>query len=128
MTPSPRPDPHQTTLLAAFAAAQGSGSRSPGKRRRAGPLQGARPQGLLYWTPVLVALLFFAQVSLLGLRPALKESGRLGRAEAELLDRREAQLDRLQRYERILRAQSDPIYLERERRLLLDPSSGLLAR
>jgi hypothetical protein len=87
----------------------------------------AQRQSISYWLPVLVALVLFAQVALLGLRPALRESNRLTVAEG-LLDRYEAQQERAQRLARILRAQSDPIYLARERRALLDPESDLLRR
>jgi|SRR5687767_14883727 len=89
--------------------------------------QRPRDQSLFYWLPVLVALVLFAQVSLLGLRPALRESARLTVAEG-LLDRYEAEQRRAHDLARILRAQSDPIYLERERRALLDPESDLLQR
>jgi len=84
-------------------------------------------QSVFYWLPVLVALVLFAQVALLGLRPSLRESARLTVAEG-LLDRYEAQRERAHDLARTLRAQSDPIYLERERRALLDPESDLLRR
>ena len=98
-----------------------------GAQLRAKVAPAPRQQSVLYWLPVLVALVLFAQVALLGLRPALRESNRLTVAEG-LLDRYEAQQERAHHLARILRAQSDPIYLERERRALLDPDSDLLRR
>jgi hypothetical protein len=98
-----------------------------GAQLRAKAAPKAQQQSISYWLPVLVALVLFAQVALLGLRPALRESARLTVAEG-LLDRYEAQQERAHKLARILRAQSDPIYLERERRALLDPESTLLRR
>ena len=111
----------QDRLLAALSAGPGR----PGRPRRGGS---EPPKGLLYWLPVVVALGLFAQVSLLGLKSALTESGRLLRAEKELCDRVLAEQERARRLGRVLRAQSDPIYLERERRLLQDPEGGLRDR
>jgi hypothetical protein len=81
-----------------------------------------RSSGVSGWLPVLVALLVFAQVAYLGLRPALTEERRLGAAEAELEERLARAEDEGQELERLLEAQSDPIYRERERRALLDPA------
>jgi hypothetical protein len=115
----PSSDPHSEAFLTALALGDGGGST------RAKPA--ARPQGVFYWLPVLVALAVFAQVALLGLRPALRESARLTVAEG-LLDRFDSEQQRARDLGRILRAQGDPIYLERERRALLDPDSDLLRR
>jgi len=79
------------------------------------------------WLPVLAAFGLFAQVCLLGLRPSLAESRRLADAEARLAGRYSASLDQRDRLDRMLRAQSDPIYLERERKLLRDPDAPLRA-
>jgi hypothetical protein len=98
-----------------------------GAQLRAKVAPAPQRQSIFYWLPVFVALVLFAQVALLGLRPALRESNRLTVAEG-LLDRYGAQQERSHRLARILRAQSDPIYLERERRALLDPESDLLRR
>lgn len=73
------------------------------------------------WIPTLAALLVFAQVCLLGLRPALAESRRLLAAEERMSDRYTAALEHREDLERMLRAQKDPIYLEREVRFLRDP-------
>jgi hypothetical protein len=108
-----------------FTALARGGSGGGGARSRAAAPQ--RSHNLLYWFPVLAALLVFAQVSLLGLRPALRESARLATAEG-LLDRYRAEEQRAHDLARVLRAQSDPIYLERERRALLDPESDLIRR
>jgi hypothetical protein len=75
----------------------------------------------LYWAPVGVALIVFGQVALEGLRPALGESRRLAAAEERMLGRYQANLSQESELGRWLRAQNDPIYLERERRMLLAP-------
>ena len=69
-----------------------------------------------YWLPVLVALAVFGQVALLGLRPALTEERRLADATTVLLDRQSVALEESSRLSRLLRAQQDPVFLERERR------------
>ena len=118
MTPA-----HQTTL---FEALQGDG-----KGWSSTPWRGETPRGMrgvLYWLPVLVPLGVFAQFALLGLRPALAESARLEAAETRLVEAFEGELARSQRIEAVLRAQADPIYLERERRLLVAADSDLLGR
>ena len=114
--------PRENDLFTALAL---GGSGGAGARARTAAPQ--RSHSLLYWFPVLAALLVFAQVSLLGLRPALRESARLATAEG-LLDRYRAEEQRANDLARILRAQSDPIYLERERRALLDPEGDLIRR
>lgn len=114
---------HQSTL---FEALQGDG-----KGWSATPWRGETPRGLLglrYWLPVLVPLAVFAQFALLGLRPALAESARLAAAEARLVGEFELELARSQRIGSVLRAQADPIYLERERRMLVAADSDLLGR
>ena len=45
-----------------------------------------------------------------------------------MADRYEAALSKAERLDRVLRAQRDPIYLERERRLLLAANSPLTGR
>jgi len=114
---------HQTTL---FEALQGEG-----KGWDSSPWRGETPRGLrgvLYWLPVLVPLGIFAQLALLGMGPALDESARLGAAEERLVADFEGELARAQHIESVLRAQADPIYLERERRLLVAAESDLLGR
>jgi hypothetical protein len=77
-----------------------------------------------YWLPVLVALAVFGQVALLGLRPALSEERRLVEAGEVMLGRHGAAIEESARLTRLLRAQQDPVYLERERRQLrVDPSA-----
>jgi hypothetical protein len=71
-----------------------------------------------FWAPVWVACVVLAQVALFGLGPALAESRRLDRAERELAARHERAERERDELERWMRAQSDPIYLERERRAL----------
>ena len=79
--------------------------------------------GLCGWLPLAVAFLVFFQVAYLGLRPALAEERRLGAAEAELEQRLARAEDEGRELERLLEAQSDPMYRERERRALLDPAA-----
>lgn len=114
---------HQSTL---FEALQGEG-----KGWNATPWRGETPEGIggvRYWLPVLIPLGLFAQLALLGLRPALSESARLAVAEERLVDEFEFELSRSERITTVLRAQADPIYLERERRALLAAESDLLGR
>lgn len=78
----------------------------------------------LYWLPVIAALLVFAQVAVLGLRPSLAEERRLGDATQVLVDRYENAEQESDRLGRVLRAQQDPVLLERERReQLVDPQA-----
>lgn len=70
-----------------------------------------------YWAPVFVVVVLFAQVSFLGLRPALCESQRLAEAE-KVLDVRHAQATATNHeIAAHLSARQDPVFLERERRL-----------
>jgi hypothetical protein len=87
--------------------------------------RGGERRPWVQWLPLGLALAVFAQVAMLGMRPALAESRRLGRAEERLADRyQRASAESAELGER-LRAQADPIYLERERRLLRAPNSPL---
>jgi len=95
------------------------------------PSAADRPAGvsaLRYWSPVWVPLLLLAQGSLRGLGPSLAESARLTHAEERMLARYEGAVAKKRELGRLLRAQADPIYLERERRQLRMPSSPLLRR
>ncbi len=79
---------------------------------------------LFYWLPVIAALAVFAQVAVLGLRPALAEERRLGDSTEVLVRRYGTAVEESARLDRLLRAQRDPILLERERRaLLVDPGA-----
>jgi len=71
---------------------------------------------LFYWLPVIIALAVFGQVALRGLRPALIEERRLADATDVLLQRQTAAIEESARLSRLLRAQEDPVFLERERR------------
>jgi hypothetical protein len=73
---------------------------------------------VVYWAPVWVPMAVLAQVALLGLGPALAEERRIEAAEVELTARIAHEREEREQLERALRAQNDPIYLERERRLL----------
>lgn len=96
-------------------------SAAPGEPEPARPSRRERLELVLrrvaYWSPVLVALVLFAQVSFLGLRPALCEAGRLAAAE-ETLEARHAQASALNREIQLqLVAREDPLFRERQRRL-----------
>jgi hypothetical protein len=73
---------------------------------------------LAYWAPVWVPMVVLAQVALGGLRPALAESRRIDREEVRMAERLDRELAESAQLERALQAQDDPIFLERERRLL----------
>lgn len=70
-----------------------------------------------YWSPVFVVVVLFAQVSFLGLRPALCESNRLADAEKMLAARHEEASATNHEIAAQLSARQDPIFLERQRRL-----------
>jgi hypothetical protein len=78
-----------------------------------------------YWLPVFLALAVFVQVALRGLKPSLQESRHLRAAEERMLERYERGMERRGQLSDLLRAQQDPIFLERERRLLLLEDSPL---
>lgn len=81
--------------------------------------------GFLGWLPVLAALALTAQIGIAGLRPALREAERLEREEAYLQARRARLQEETAALLAALQAQQDPVYLERERRMLLDPDPVL---
>ena len=72
----------------------------------------------VFWAPVWLPMIVLAQIAWLGFGPALAESRRLDEARCELSWRVERELTERASLERVVRAQNDPIYLERERRLL----------
>jgi hypothetical protein len=76
-----------------------------------------------FWAPVWLPMTVLLQLALLGLHPALNEQQRLERAETELTRRLDRETTEKAALERWTRAQSDPIYLERERRKLRDASA-----
>ncbi|HTF87023.1 MAG TPA: hypothetical protein VK843_01350 [Planctomycetota bacterium] len=83
----------------------------------------------LYWLPVIAALAVFGQVAVLGLRPALAEDRRLADATQVLVDRYQSAVAESDRLARLLRAQQDPVLLERERReQLVNPRAPGLER
>ena len=71
----------------------------------------------LHWTPVLLAMVLFAQVALLGLRPALRERERLAAAEVVLRERHARDTALASQIALHLRASQDPVVQERQRRL-----------
>ncbi|MCC6407893.1 MAG: hypothetical protein IT453_12085 [Planctomycetes bacterium] len=78
--------------------------------------------------PAWVALAVLVQVIVLGLVPALIESARLSGEEEKLFAREQADLARHQALRTELRAQDDPIYQEREKRLLRAETNPLEPR
>lgn len=88
------------------------------------PLELTPTRVALYWLPVIVALAVFCLIAIRGLRPALSEERRLGDSSAVLVDRYQRSVEESERLTRTLRAQQDPVYLERERRqLAVDPAA-----
>jgi hypothetical protein len=74
--------------------------------------------------PVAIPLVLFAQVALLGLRPALAERARLNLEQERVLERLSKAQQAYEEYEVALRAFADPIYRERERKHLGLPPSA----
>lgn len=72
---------------------------------------------VVYWSPVLGAMVLFAQIALLGLRPALCERRRLIEAEVELRERHARDQALCRDIDAHLQAREDPIFRERQRRL-----------
>jgi hypothetical protein len=73
----------------------------------------------VYWSPVVISMVLFAQVSFLGLRPAWCERRRLVEARAMMEARHARDLALRDSIQRSLRARNDPIFLERQRRMRL---------
>jgi hypothetical protein len=90
---------------------------APPPRPSVRALSGLIASRSLYWAPVWVPMIVLAQVALGGLRPALAESRRLEREEVRMGERLEREKLEAAQLGAALRAQNDPIYLERERRL-----------
>ena len=78
---------------------------------------------LMLWAPVWLPLALFAQVALLGLKPALAEERRLDEREVEVRARFERAVEQQNELQRILRAQEDPMYEARYERLRRAPES-----
>jgi len=72
---------------------------------------------LVYWVPVFAALVLFAQVAFLGLRPAMREASRLASASDMLHERWTHDRALYDAYETQLAARRDPIFRERQSRL-----------
>lgn len=72
---------------------------------------------LVYWVPVFAALVLFAQVAFLGLRPAMREAGRLATASDMLGERWAHDRSLYDAYEMQLAVRRDPIFRERQARL-----------
>lgn len=91
---------------------------APPPRPSARAIGGLVATRALYWAPVWVPMIVLTQVALGGLRPALAESRRLENEERRMSERLEREKIEAAQLGAALRAQDDPIYLERERRLL----------
>ena len=88
----------------------------------------ARAAGrVLHWLPVAAAMILFAQVALLGLRPAISERRRLSEAEVVLRERHARDQSLARAIDAELRARRDPIFRERQRRLRTGPAPVELA-
>jgi|GEM_PF-1618726 len=72
---------------------------------------------LLYWVPVFAALVLFAQIAFLGLRPAMREASRLASASDMLQARWSHDRSLYDAYEMQLAVRRDPIFRERQSRL-----------
>ena len=94
------------------ASAPGGDVFAPRARR------GALVLRLLAWTPVWIPFALFVQLTLFGLRPAVRESHALDRLEEGVEERVEALRAERAALERDLRKLADPIYRERVRRSL----------
>ena len=106
MLPDSLPEPAPAAPLA-----PGTDALSARARWRAAGMR------LVYWTPVLVPMVLFAQVAFLGLRPALCEKRRLAAAEVELRARFERDEQLASDVAAHWRARHDPVFVERQRRL-----------
>ena len=73
------------------------------------------------WAPLVLC----TQIAFLGLRPALQESRRLEREATALSARYDELAGERRELDRILHAQRDPLYVERERRALRDPAADI---
>ena len=73
---------------------------------------------IVFWAPVWLTMIVLAQIALLGLGPALAKRRALAASERELAQRLEREVSEQAQLQGWQHAQNDPIYLERERRLL----------
>ena len=86
-------------------------SSSPRKRFRL-------VRAVLDAAPVWIPTALCVQVVMMGLLPALREQRRLERASVDLEARHEQLAEEREQLDRVLRAHSDPLFVERERRAL----------
>lgn len=80
---------------------------------------------LLRWLPVLAALGLLAQLSLLGLRPALAERSRLDAAEPSVVEHHAQARENFEQSSMELEAWSDPVYRARQARVTRDAAEYL---
>ena len=81
----------------------------------------------MFWAPVFVPMVLFAQVSFLGLRPALCEKDRLAAAEVVLRERHGRDVELATEIQAHVRARQDPVFLERQRRLRELPAGTVVS-
>lgn len=81
----------------------------------------------VFWAPVFVPMVLFAQVSFLGLRPALCEKDRLAAAEVVLRERHGRDVELATEIQAHVRARQDPVFLERQRRLRELPAGTVVS-
>ncbi len=110
-------DAAPTSRATSRATSQASSQATRSVLRDVGGALGRLGARLAYWTPVFAALALFAQVSFLGLRPALSEGRRLADASDVLEARWQTDLGLYDAYELQVRVRQDPIFLERQRRM-----------
>lgn len=108
--------PHADAGAAEHALEVSPGSLSISRHPNAVRALSITGSRLMYWLPVIAALVIFGQVSLLGLRPALSERARLKEAELVLQERYQRDMLFSQQIASHLAARFDPVFLERQRR------------
>ena len=112
---TPDADDHERMEIATRDAEILAAHADHGSRARRGAVATVLSR-VLYWSPVAAATVMFAQVALVGLRPALCERERLDAAERALRERHEGDVALCADISAQLDARSDPIFLERQRR------------
>jgi hypothetical protein len=106
-------------LVAIFIVSMSSTVKDKKERLLALPsvLSAKLLSGLAFWAPVVLAMGFLALVALNGLRPALIEQRRVAERSAQMSMVNQELLSEEAALERTLKAQADPIYRERLRRI-----------
>ncbi|MFO1009233.1 MAG: hypothetical protein U1F29_04140 [Planctomycetota bacterium] len=116
----PAPTPLPTEDAACVVPAEAPGAEPTSRWKQVG-------SRALFWAPVFVPMVLFAQVSFLGLRPALCEKSRLADAEVVLRERHQRDVGLAREIQAHVRARQDPVFLERQRRLREAPRATVVA-